>query len=157
MSIKTSIPLPIWTLILQVAIASTVAIGLLATDWRQALASMLALGVVVIPNALFVRAVLGSRPNKSAASPEVSGASDQQGSAEGVSGSIEEARRAAVGVLVQQFWKAGLTVLMMVGVFAFLRPQPLGFFLTLVALQFAYVLAPLVFGPARKRQRNAGN
>ena len=52
-------------------------------------------------------------------------------------------------LLGQGVMKFLLTVTLMALVFAVMKPAPLGFFASFVAMQFAYVVGPLVFGSGR--------
>jgi len=127
-----------------VAIGLLIALGFLAVGPDQVLAALLGTTLVVIPNAIFARAVLGFERGRvsSNESPEVT--------VESVAISHSKALKTGRRILMQQFLKAGLTLLLLVIALGYLKPEPLGFFTALVGVQFAYVIGPLLFAPRRR-------
>jgi hypothetical protein len=105
----------------------------------HALAALTAGVVVIVPSAGFAW--------RAATSASGVGVHEAVGAAEASRDAIRQAQ-ALLGGAVARFVA---TVALMAGAIVWLRPNPLAFFGTLVALQAAYWIAPLTAGPPRSR------
>ena len=132
-------PLPYRILVVQIGTALIASSLLWWMSTAQALAALTAGVVVIVPSAGFAWRV---------ATDSNGGAVDEVGGAAATSRDAIRQAQALLGGAVARF--VATAVLMAVAI-VWLRPEPLAFFGTLVALQTAYWIAPLTAGPPRSR------
>jgi F0F1-type ATP synthase assembly protein I len=118
-TIERSVPLPFRIVAVQGVLAIALALTFVFQGREHAIAVALAALVMIVPSVLFAWRV---------ASTNVP---------------IEQATSAARKLLGSGIAKSLATVGLMVGVFAFLRPEALPFFVTMIALQSVFWFAPL--------------